>query len=161
MNSIFRSSMNSPARQQIYNFLRRSHAAFAEYALARESTLDFLKDRKNLRYVDAIGHWEAFLAYTWQAHRFLGQGKNVWFRSGDGSPLQRVNALHTRAKHADEALERGQFIGDSPLCVRLTNDGLRSTDTSISFAEMAEILEELARCADTVQDPRAIYEGQQ
>jgi hypothetical protein len=135
-------------------------SAFAEYALAREATTAFLtnSNRGTVAYLDAIGHWEAFLAYAWQALCFLGRGQKVWFEKGDGSPLERLNALHNRAKHADEAIERGEFIEDSPLCVWLTNEGLRSTDTSLSFDEISEILELLARLASAVQDPATMRE---
>lgn len=159
LNRLFRANVNTPYRQQWYNFLRRSHSAFAAYALARKATLEFLNEgRDPLRYVDAIGHWEAFLGYFWQAHCFLGRGQKIWFEKGDGSPRERVLALHNRAKHADEAIERGEFVEDSPLCVWLTNDGLRSTETSLSFDEMASLLDDLAKWASAVQDPATMRE---
>jgi hypothetical protein len=160
LNTIFRTDVPSPLRQQIYNFLRRSHAAFAEYALAREATLGFINgpDRSPLRYLDAIGHWEAFLAYSWQAHGFIGGGEKIWFKEGDGSVFQRLNELHNRAKHADEDIAKGKFFEDSPLCVWLTNDGLRSIETSLSFDEIAGILDDLAEWAGLVQDPATIHE---
>jgi len=74
-------------------------------------------------------------------------------RAGDGSPLQRLHALHTRAKHAEAAIERGDFVEDSPLCVWLTNNGLRSTASQLAFDEIADILDDLAKWADAVQDP--------
>jgi hypothetical protein len=157
LNSILRVEVLTPYRQQMYNFLRRSHSAFAEYAHARGATLAFLNERHALRYLDAIGHWEAFLGYCWQAHCFLGRRQKIWFQKGDGSARERLLALHNRAKHADEAIERGDFIEDSPLCVWLTNDGLRSTETSLSFDEMAEMLDDLARWASAIQDPATAY----
>ena len=107
LNAIFRANVLSPQRQQMYNFLRRSHSAYAEYALARKVTLAFIEDRRHIRYLDAIGHWEAFLAYSWQAHCFLGRGKKIWFEKGDGSVRERLNVLHNRAKHADEPSSAG------------------------------------------------------
>jgi hypothetical protein len=81
-----------------------------------------------------------------------------WFEKGDGSVLQRLHALHSRAKHADEAIERGEFVEDSPLCVWLTNDGLRSTETSLSYDEIADILRDLVQWASAVQDPLTMHE---
>jgi len=158
LNSIFRVSLASPHRQQLYNFLRRSQSAFKAYALAREATLKFLDDRETHRYIEGIGHWEAFLAYCWQAHCFLGRGKAIWYEKGDESVQERLNKLYNRSKHADSAIERWEFVGDSPLCVWLTNEGLRSTETSLSFDEIAGILEELARIADVLQDPATALE---
>jgi hypothetical protein len=53
----------SPNYQQFFNFLRRSHAAFAEYAIAPEASLGYLTDprpdRDVLRYIEAVNHWES------------------------------------------------------------------------------------------------------
>jgi hypothetical protein len=144
----------TPLRQQAYHFLRRSHAAFTEYALAREATLDYLADtERGPRYIDAINHWEAFMAYSWQAYRFLGRGRAQWFEKNDGSVLQRLNVLYNRSKYADEAIERGDFVEESPLCVWLTNNALSNTEATPTFDEIAEILTYLAGLASAVQDP--------
>ncbi len=157
LNNVLRATFHTPQRQQFYNFLRRSHSAFRAYADAREATLQHLANPDGfLAYIEAIGHWESFLGYCWQAYCFVGQGKTRWFEKNDGSVHQRLYALHHRAKHADLAIEHGHYIEDSPLCVWLTNDGLKSTETTLSFVECAEILEDLARAASTVQDPLAL-----
>ena len=67
-----------------------------------------------------------------------------------------LHALHTRSKHAEEAIEKGNYIEDSPLCVWLTNSGLSSTDAALTFDEIAEILIYMARMANAVQDPRTM-----
>ena len=150
----------SPNYQQLFNFLRRSHAAFTEYAIARETSLGYLTDhrpdRHVLRYVEAVNHWEAFLAYAWQAFSFVGRGEKVWFEPQDGSVLQRLNALYNRSKHAEKAIERGDYVGQSPLCVWLTNAGLTSTDATLTFPEIAEILVQMARMASSIQDPASV-----
>jgi hypothetical protein len=159
LNTILRVNVPAPQRQQLFNFLRRSHSTFEEYALARNLTLAFLGDReRNLSYLKAIDHWEAFLAYSWQAYGFLSGGKVQFFKKGDGSLLERLNSLHNQAKHADEAIQRGDFLEDSPLCVWLTNEGLRSTETLLTFNEVVEILEELAQWASAAQDPLTMRE---
>jgi hypothetical protein len=150
----------SPNYQQLFNFLRRSHAAFAEYAIAREASLGYLTDdrpdRHVLRYVEAVNHWEAFLAYAWQAFSFVGREERVWLQPKDGSVLQRLNALYNRSKHAEAAIERGDYIEQSPLCVWLTNAGLSSTDTTLTFSEIAEILVQMAQIASAIQDPASV-----
>jgi hypothetical protein len=159
LNTVIGASVPTPLRQQLFNFLRRCHSAFSEYAQARESTLIFLSERQRvLKYIDAIGHWEAYLAYSWQGYRLLVPPKIKLFEAGDGSVLERLNALHSRAKHADEHLTSGDLFEDSPLCVWLTNEGLRSTETSLSFVEMSGILEDLAQLASAVQDPNTMHD---
>jgi hypothetical protein len=152
LNNLAGRTLVTPIRQQMYNFLRRLHAAFG--ALAREATLAYLANRHRYpRYIDAINHWEAFLAYAWQAFCFFGRGKRIWFEQGDGSVLERLHDLHIRSKHADEGIEQGRYIEDSPLCVWLTNDGLSSTEAALTFEEIAMLLTDMAQLASAVQDP--------
>lgn len=164
LNTVLRGSLPNPARQQVYNFLRRSHSAFVDYANARNKTVDFLADRTRIRaYVAAVGHWEDFLAHVWQANEFLTKwlvpdDKRPLFEPGDGSVNQRLHALHTRAKHAAEAILRGEFVGETPLCVWMTNEGLRSTDAWLSYEEAVDELVALARWARILQDPVTIRE---
>jgi hypothetical protein len=154
LNNLAEETLVTPIRQQMYNFLRRSYAAFSAYALAREATLAYLANRHHFpRYIDAINHWEAFLAYAWQGFCFFGRGKRIWYEQGDGSLLERLHDLHIRSKHADKAIEQGHYIEDSPLCVWLTNSGLSSTTTALTFQEIAMILTDMAQLASAVQDP--------
>lgn len=162
LNTVLRGSLPSPTRQQIYNFLRRSHSAFADYELARTKTGEFLADRQRIRaYTAAVGHWEDFLAHVWQANEFLTKAllpevKRPLFQPGDGSVNQRLHSLHTRAKHAAEAILRGEVIGETPLCVWLTNEGLKSTDSWMTYEEAAAELHALATWARVVEDPQTM-----
>lgn len=159
LNTILSVSVPTPQRQQLFNFLRRCHSALTEYSQGRTSTLAFLADRsRQLRYLEAIDHWEAFLAYSWRAYQFLAGGRALWFNRGDGSVLERLWGLHTRVKHADEAVVRGDIVGDSPLCLWLTNDGLTSTDMTLTFNELGEIVKDLAAWASAVQNPQTLRE---
>lgn len=160
LNSVLRGRLRTPARQQVYNFLRRAQSAFADYELARVRTEEFLADRDNrLRsYVGAVGHWEDFLSHVWQANTFLTSGltpdeKRPLFQPGDGTVNERLHSLHTRSKHAAEAIARGDYISESPLCVWLTNEGLKSTDSWLTFEEAADELRSLTRWAEVVADP--------
>jgi hypothetical protein len=64
--------------------------------------------------------------------------------------------LYNRSKHAEAAIERGDYIEQSPLCVWLTNAGLSSTDTTLTFSEIAEILVQMAQIASAIQDPASV-----
>lgn len=164
LNNVFRGRLGSPLRQQVFNFLRHSHSAFTDYELARVATMRFLDDRERVRsYLSGVGHWEDFLTHTWQANLLLSKAfmpdvKEPMFQSGDGSVNQRLHSLHTRAKHSDAAIARGDFPGESPLVVWLTNEGLKSVDASLTFSEAAEELEALAGWSDAVQDPLTMSE---
>lgn len=143
----------TPAYQRMYYFFRRTQTAVAEWQLARGATLRYLSHRGSpLLYLEAIGHWESVLTASWQAHTILAQGKKPWFKRGDRSPHERLNHLHNKQKHAEGAIERGQFLNDEgPLVVWLTNAGLRSVEHDLRFDELAQILKELADVASAAQ----------
>jgi hypothetical protein len=149
----------TPWYQQMYNMLRRSHAAFAEYDQAREATLAYLENPDDImRYVAAVGHWEKFLADAWQAYDFFGGGRPTHYEKNDGSVLQRLHALHNQAKHAASTIAGGEAQAEGPLAVWLTNEGLRSPDTMLNFHEIVEVLKDIACLADALQDPQSAQE---
>jgi hypothetical protein len=159
LNTMLSVNLAAPIRQTLFNFLRRVESAFREYSLARDQTTAYLTDTKKVSaYIAAIGHWEVFLSYAYQAYCLLAQNQKILFTPGDGSGLQRLNLLYNRSKHADKAIEAGQLPEDATMAVWLTNDGLRSTDSRLTFDEIAEILEDLARWSDAAQDPLTMRE---
>lgn len=110
-------------------------------------------------YFLAIGHWEVFLSYAYQAFELLAGTENkALFEPNDGSAIQRLCLLYNRSKHVNKAINAGQVAPGSTLAVWLTNDGLRCVGGDLTFDEMAEILEELARWSDAAQDPPTMRE---
>lgn len=160
LNTLFRVTLDERVRQSLFNFLRRSQFAFREYALAREQTVTYLKRVDAVStYFLAIGHWEVFLAYAYQAFELLARTeKRALFEPGDGSVLQRLWLLYNRSKHVNKAINAGQLAPGSTLAVWLTNEGLSAAGGNLTFDEMAEILEELARWSDAAQDPLTMRE---
>ncbi len=159
------SSWSRPAmddqRSTLFNFLRRTQAAFREYQEARRLTLAHLADgRPNAvsGYIAAIDHWEQFLSHADRAWAVLVKGKPILFDKGDGSIVQRLNLLYNRTKHVETAINSGQLPPGGTLPVWLTNDGLEAVDAKLSFAEIAEVLTDLAKWADAAQDPLTMRE---
>jgi len=155
LNSIMRANVQSPQRQRLFNFLRRSHSAFEEYSSARELTLKYLANPESkLSYLKSVGHWEALLGYIWQAYRLIlpKEFGNLYVK-GDESFFERLNNLYNKSKHVDGAIVDEKYFEDSPLCVWLTNEGLKSTDESVTFVEVVETLAQLAQLSAAVQDP--------
>jgi hypothetical protein len=159
LNSGFQVSMDDALRRTLYNFLRRTEAAFREYEVARQSTLEYLANRDAISgYIVAVGHWEVLLSQAYQAWCLLARGQRILFQPGDGSPMQRLNLLYNRAKHAEKAITAQQLPPDGTLPVWLKNNGLHCVESSLSFEEVAEILEDLAHWAEASQDPLTMRE---
>lgn len=161
LNSWARVTMDDDMRRTLFNFLRRTEAAFREYEEARRLTLAHLADRRPnavSEYIKAIGHWEQFLSQADRAWAVLAKGEKILFVKDNGSVVQRLNLLCNRTKHIESAIKSGQLPPDGTLPVWLTNDGLRAVDAELTFAEIAEILTELAKWADAAQDPLTMRE---
>ncbi len=160
LNTLRRVNVPSPQRQFMFNFLRRAEAAFRDYGHAREHTLGYLANPGSVSlYVAAIGSWETFLSQAWHALGLL-EGtagvKNIWFVKGDGSVPERLNHMYNRSKHTESGLRSGDFPEETTLCVWLENAGLTSTEQTLTFIEMVDILETIAQWANRIQDPLSI-----
>jgi hypothetical protein len=74
LNTIYRTEMDALPRQVLFNFLRRVESAFREYSFARERTLAYLDNNEAIvAYLAAIGHWESFLSFSYQAYMLFAQ----------------------------------------------------------------------------------------
>jgi hypothetical protein len=165
LNTLLRVDVKETVRQTLFNFLRRAQLAFREYSLARDQTMSYLSDTDAVTtYFAAIGHWEMFLFQAYEAYELLARPaatattKHILFSPRDGSPHQRLNSVYNRSKHHASAIQNGQLPEDGTIAVWLVNHGLCSTDSWLTFDEMAEILDELARWSDAVQDPSTARE---
>lgn len=157
LNTVLRTRLKTPYRQQVTNSLRHTQSAFSSYAFAREATGEYLIDRNRpMLYLRAVGHWEDFLAHAWLAYNFINRGQRDLFKKRDGSVLQRLYDLNARARHAAEAIERGDIADEAPVTVWLQNSGLHSTTDSLTFDECAELLVDLAQLASAMQDPGTV-----
>lgn len=157
LNSAFTGLFVPQMNAYAYNFLRRAQYAFSEYNLARQSTYDFLcKDgAAPMRYAEALFHWECFLGQAWHAFALLAAAwEGTVFKKNDGSVEERLNALYNQMKHVESRIENGQMLANATVPVWLENEGLRSTDTTMTYAEAAEILKELAKYADILMNPK-------
>jgi hypothetical protein len=161
LNCVLTAQFGPPMNAYAFNFLRRTQAAFNQHQLAREKTLAFLAGggQSVTAYVDALFFWESFLGQSWHAFALLA---TAWdgrvFEKNDGSVEQRLNALYNQMKHVESRIENGQMIPGATVPVWLDDDGLRSIDTRLDYAETASVLGELAKYADILMNPRTAKE---
>jgi hypothetical protein len=116
------------------------------------------------RYILAVDHWEQFLSLADQAWTVLVRGQQILYSKEDGSVFQRLNKLHNLTKHIDSAIKgpkhalQPQFPVDGTLPVWLANDGLHSVEGVLTFAEIADMLQDMARWCDAAQNPLTMRE---
>lgn len=156
LNSVLRRSYVDPFRQYVFNYLRRVEGAHAAHQSARITTAKFLHgSRQSMsRYMEAIFHWEAFLAQSWMAYALTESlNETPPFRKGDGSVEQRVNLLNNRSKHSNSAIEAGQFPPEGTIPVWMEDDGLHAVDVMMRWEETGEVLHDLSNFATMLEDP--------
>lgn len=157
LNAMRRGDFPDPARQFVFNYLRRTVGAFREYSLARERAQGYLANTDSITaYIDAVAHWEVYLSQAWHAclllERFSGIKKS-WFTPGDGSAHERLNWVYNSAKHAESAIENRETLLGATMPMWLANDGLRTVTHTLLYTEDAEILQDLSDWANILQDP--------
>ena len=75
------------------------------------------------------------------------------FESGDKSFLDRLNLIYNAAKQANKTINSEQMPDEGTIPVWITNDGLKSKTAHVTFAELAEAIEEVARYAAILSNP--------
>jgi len=156
LNSVLRATWKPPYNAYMYNYLRRTEAAFIEHDLARTETLAFIEfgRQSSRRYTAALFHWESFLGQSWHAYKTLQKCFEVQlFEQGDGSVEERLNKLYNQMKHVESRIENAQILDGATVPVWLSNEGLVSIDATLTFTETGEVLSDIAKWANILQDP--------
>ena len=156
LNSVFRAAWEPPYNAYMYNYMRRAETAFIEHDLARSETLAFIASgrQSSRRYTAALFHWESFLGQSWHAYKTLQKCFKVRiYMPGSGSVEERLNTLYNQMKHVESRIENSQMLEGATVPVWLTNEGLASIDAILTFAETAEVLVDVAKWANILQDP--------
>jgi len=157
LNCILRRPAKPMIKQYIFFFLRRAEAAFHEYENARHFLLDYVRgDRERISiYFKALFHFEICIAQMWQAfrmtmstgHRITGKKKKL-YEPGDGSSYERLNKLYNLSRYLQNNVQGIQ--NDSTIQLWLTRDGIEAQDASISYAELASLLQQIGNWADVL-----------
>ena len=169
LNSVFRGTFKNKYRQYAFNQLFRAQVAYADYQEARTLTAGFLAKGKPDHpaispYFQALARWESCLLNLQIFIDVMNRMKKEFkdepvFKDGDGTPEQRAYAIANKIKHfgSDVAAEKHDENDTVPMW--LTNEGLRTRTTELKFAELANLVSEVATAADELQDPKSFGEA--
>ena len=165
LNSAFRGRYREHIQPLVLGFLRRAHHAFISYHDARKATLDYLQDNDphhaNIRpYYEAVALWENYVLQVSMAtdlYNHISDADNA-FEKNDGSKEQRIYSIANHVKHVGKCVNSGQCTEEDTLPLWLTNQGLRSFGVAVSYVEASEVLTDIAKLADLLQDPRGFLD---
>jgi len=161
LNNVLRSRFKSPLRQYAMNFMYRTQATFRFYHEARDATHAYLtKGRPDSpsigHYCKALATWEStFLnwAICLDLIKRLNSNQNVFVKN-DGSREERAYSLHITIKHHAEDIRALTLTGDDTLPFWMTSKGVRSKIHELSYGELAELVRDVAKLAEELQDAR-------
>jgi len=155
LNTIFRVRTIEQNRQLIMYFLRKVEGAFQEYHEGRYFLENYIKNCNKAisSYFHSLRHFEAAMILAYQAYETIRMMiKKDLFIKENGTPLQRLNRLQNLSKHANKELSRSDFSGEFNISIWLTNEGIESYDTTLSFSEFSFLLIELAKSAEVISN---------
>ncbi|HLF79690.1 MAG TPA: hypothetical protein VJB57_19590 [Dehalococcoidia bacterium] len=148
-------SLTDPLRSHLKGFFRRTEAAIEEYEAARAALADYVGGAPEVltRYWNALNHFEYCIS---QAHQSLfilrRMTKTDYFSKGDGSVPQKLNAVYNLSHHLEKLVEQGKSDQETGIAIWLTNDGITTTTDSLTYAEIAEVVEGLTDAAILLHD---------
>jgi len=165
LNSAFRGRFDTKLQQLVLGYLRRAHHAFNSFHDARSATFKYLEKGNphegHIRlYYDAIYMWENYVLQIYMAMDLYNafSKPDKAFEKNDGSKEQRIYTIANQVKHVGHCVHSGQCKEEDTLPLLLINDGLSSFDTKVSFIEASDILIDIAKLADLLQDPSGFIE---
>ena len=164
LNTVLGVRFSDGVRQVAVAFLRRAQDAHGAYAAGRELTLRFLAGTQPgnpsvRRYYAAVGAWESFALHSSMAmdlFRWLNGGTGAFVKN-DGSKECRLYTIANQLKHTASCVESGQCRPGQTVPLWLSSGGLESFDeVKVSYGEAADVLRDICRVADRIQDPGAL-----
>jgi hypothetical protein len=162
LNSALRASFRHPVHQVVLGYLRRASQAFVVYHDARGATQLYLATQDPNRapvqaYYRVLTLWEDFVlevAIAIELYNWFSRPERA-FEKNDASPEQRLYSIANHVKHVASCADSGQLSEQDIVPLWLSNRGLESLKTYVTFAEAGGVLHDIAAIADILQDPKA------
>lgn len=155
LSSILISPIKTEEKPYIFGIIRRVQMALVEYQNGRTLLLLYLNEsKKNTSlYFQALSHFEIAVTQLYQAYDFWRKlGKKIesketnLFKTGDGSPLQKLNRLYNVSKH----LEPSTIPEGNLHHVWISNNGICASEVTMSFTELADLVKEYVAVANAL-----------
>lgn len=138
LSAIFHDFPPAEMRPFVITFIRRIHAAFLEYELARQNVLELVKDGNGRwsSYFAALTHFEMVLSQLYVAVDLVRKrSKHDFFKTGDGSFEEHLNLIYNASKHD---------LPDGELPIWFTNTGISCAKANVTFVEVEDFLSKMA-----------------
>jgi len=128
---------------------------------ARLALLEYVQSSRNVisPYFRALLNFEVCLSQCYQGFELLrtASGEKL-YEPNDKSEMERLPKLYVDSKHMDQMIDGGKIPPEATAALWITNQGLESARSSVSFVELAELLAAMGQFADKLSklEPRAV-----
>lgn len=151
LSTVFRASLEPKTRAYVFNFLRRAEGAFSAYREARHALLEYVESPRNVisPYFRALLNFEVCVSQCYQGFELLCTASGTTpYEPNDKSEMERLQKLYVDSKHMDQMIDGRKIPTEATAAIWITNDGLESARSKVSFGEMVELLTSMAQLAD-------------
>lgn len=151
LTNAFTVRLDPKQRAYVFNFLRRAEGALSAYHEARKALIEYLETPRNVvsPYFKALLNFENCISQCYQGYELLKTATGEkFFEKDDNSEGERLGLLYNDLKHMDERIKFDRLPAEATAAVWITNHGLESSGTTLSFDELLEMLRNMAGLAD-------------
>jgi hypothetical protein len=152
--SAFNVSLPAKKRAFAFNFLRRAEGTFSAYSVARKALSEYLSTPRNTvsPYFRAILNFEVCLSQCYQGFEILmtASGEKLFEKTDEGNFLKKLNDMYNYSKHMNERIDTDAIPPEATIGIWITNQGLESNLSSLTFKELGEILQTMRNIANTL-----------
>jgi hypothetical protein len=152
LNSVFTTKWEPSRRAYAFNFIRRAEGAIATYREARLALIEYLNSGRGSvsPYFRSLMYFEICAAKCIEGYELIRSATgDKYFQTGDGTPLERLYAVYSDAKHMEQVIKQGRVPTEATAAVWITNSGLEAARTpGLTFVELTEILTDMGEAAE-------------
>ena len=166
LNSVFGVTIAEREKAHLLNFVRRVEGAFSTYHEARNSLIKHIETPNNTisHYFRALLNFEICVSQLYQSIELLCKlaGEQA-FDKGSNCEYERLHDVYIDSKHMDKMIEGGKLPEGALAAVWITNEGLESARSKISFVELTNLMRVMAKIAEkaaTIKPSSAAISGQ-
>ena len=159
LNSIYGHKLGEDWRARFVVLAFRNSAALTAYERARLSSQTFIDKSVDghpatKAYFDAISNWEMAILNLHHAIDIFRQLEGVSFEEDTDSA--NLREIANRIKHCAEDIQ-GRKHGELTIPMSMTDTGLKTRTTEVSFDSLAESIVSFAKVLEELQNPTTLW----
>ena len=151
LNAVFGVTIEPKQKSHLFNFVRRVEGSFSAYHEARNSLIEHVATPNNkiFPYFRSLLNFEICISQLYQGIELLCQlTGNQAFDKGSNCEYERLHNIYIDSKHMDKMIEGGKLPDGAMCAVWITNEGLESARSKISFKELTSLMRCMANIAE-------------